>query len=74
MSDIPMVEPVILADEEDPVIMERRKRIIIILSVINVLLVLAVLFLIFKEPIMGLFEGMMYSEEEMQILKQNGLM
>ena len=30
--------------------------------------------LIFKEPIMGLFEGMMYSEEEMQILKQNGLM
>jgi nucleoid DNA-binding protein len=74
MSDIPMVEPVILAEEEDPVIMERRKRIIIILSIVNVLLVLAVLFLIFKEPIMGLFEGMMYSEEEMQILKQNGLM
>jgi hypothetical protein len=60
-------------DEEDPVIMERRKRIIIILSIINVLLVLTVLFLIFKEPILGLFEGMMYSEEEMELLRQNGL-
>ena len=66
--------PVVTIDEEDPVIMERRKRIIIILSIINVLLVLTVLFLIFKEPILGLFEGMMYSEEEMELLRQNGLM
>ncbi len=66
--------PVVTIDEEDPVIMERRKRIIIILSIINVLLVLTVLFLIFKEPIMGLFEGMMYSEEEMELLRQNGLL
>ena len=73
VDDIPMMEPIIL-EEEDPVIMERRKRIIIILSIINILLVLTILFLIFKEPILGLFEGMMYSEEEMELLRQNGLM
>lgn len=68
--------PVVLSldEEEDPIIMERRKRIIIILSVINALLVLTVLFLIFKEPILGLFEGMMYSDEEMELLRQNGLL
>jgi divalent metal cation (Fe/Co/Zn/Cd) transporter len=45
-----------------------------VLSVIIAILVLIIVFLLFKESILGLFEGMMYSEEEMEILRQNGLL